>query len=84
MTWCNLKRTKYHYYNNWSDPYIEYEGKMLNEWDVQEYVGDTFNGIMEEKGIEILPHEWHEKFAKWVNENQEEVYSLLDDLWAMV
>ena len=82
--WCNLKRTKYHYYNDWADPYIEYEGKMLNEWDVQEYLGNAFNDTMKELNIDIGSNEWHEKFAKWVTENEDYAYALLDDLvWAL-
>ena len=41
--WLGLPNTIYRYHGGWSDPEVEYNGKLYNEWDVQEYIGEVMN-----------------------------------------
>lgn len=82
--WCGLKKVKAIWNGSWSDPQIEYKEELINEWDAQEFIGESFEFEMKEKGIDIPENKWHDMFAEWVKDNEEYIYSLLDDmLWAM-
>ena len=78
--WCGIEGIEHIWNGAWSDPQIKYNGHIYNEWDVQDYIGDTFNAEMEEEGIDVTDNDWHVRFAEWCKENPETVKALLDDL----
>ena len=82
-TWCGVPGTIYRYHGDWSDPEVEYDGKLYNEWDLQEYIGDSFNDYVEENGID-LHNDWHGEFAKWLKDNPDYAYSAFNDLEPVV
>ena len=78
--WCGIDGIKHIWNGSWSDPQIEYNGNIYNEWDVQEYVGDAFNESEEGKGLEDGSKDWHTEFTKWCKENADWVKSMIEEL----
>lgn len=72
--WCGIKPLIHRFHGAWSDPEIEYKGKLVNEWDVQDYCSDCMleEGIPDEKFYDELP--------KWVEENKSSVIGWIESL----
>lgn len=79
-TWCGIPNTIYHYNGSWSDPEVEYKGKLYNEWDLQEYIGEAFDDYCKENNIEVPPLYWAEKFGEWLEENPDYAYDAFINL----
>lgn len=77
-TWCGVPGTKHVWHGEWSDPEVEYKGKLYNEWDLQEYIGEAFNDYCKENNIEVK--DWSVEFAKWLEKNPDYAYSAFNDL----
>ena len=78
-TWCGVPNTIYRYHGNWSDPEVEYKGKLYNEWDLQEYIGEIFNVYCKENNIDIK-NDWTEKFGDWLSKNPDYAYDAFEVL----
>lgn len=79
-TWCGVPGTIYRYHGDWSNPEVEYEGKLYNEWDLQEYIGEAFDEYCKENDIILSSDKWSSEFAKWLEENPEYAYSASEEL----
>lgn len=78
--WCGVKNVIYRPHGEWADGEVEYKGKLYNENDLQEYLGDIFDEYCEENNITVHDNTYHSLFSKWCSNNPDEVYSALEVL----
>ena len=93
--WLGLPNTIYRYHGDWSDPEVEYNGKLYNEWDVQEYIGEVMNdqiisGTFKPKGIKYMINgdkvdgidgdNFIEALSQFVKKNKGVAYQAFDEL----
>lgn len=82
-TWRGVPETIYRYHGEWSDPEVEWNGSLYNEWDLTEYLGEDFDYYCQENGIDIDKDDygkWSAALTKWLQEDPERAYNALQDL----
>ena len=70
--WYSIPDIGFLYHGEWSDPELEYKGVRVNLHDVEDTMWDYFQ---DETGSED-----EDEFAKYVLENVQDVYDILNEL----
>lgn len=72
-TWRGVPDTKFIWHGEWSDPEIEYKGKLINSNDVEEGLEIAYNSDVEDRGFQG-------SFDQWLSEQDPRyLASFLDD-----
>lgn len=78
--YCGIKEIKYVGNGCYSDPQLEYKGHTYNIHDVEDTLYDEYLSEKEADG-EYNEEEYDdEAFRKWVKENKETVFGILEDI----
>lgn len=72
--WYGIEGVGFIWRNSWSDPEIEYKGKRINSYIVEDTMWERFNEECEEQLKE--PNE--DNFATYMKEHSEDVYELIE------
>ena len=75
--YCNVPDVYFIYHNEWADPEVMYEDKLFNlPMDVETPLWSYYCDDCKAKGIK----EDEDDFAKWVGNNPDDVYEILNSL----
>ena len=69
----SLKRIKYIYHGDWSDPELIYKKKHLNYYDVENILYEDFMDLL----INNLNNGYN--FIDWIKHNKTHCYDLIND-----
>lgn len=72
--WYGLPEVGFIWHGEWADPELEYKGKEFNSHIVEDTMWERYNEYCEEN--DKIPD--YDDFAKYMEENEDEVYELLD------
>ena len=76
--WCGIKGVKSIWHGEWSDPELEYDGMVVNEWDVQDWLWDDYKEECSENGIE--PDD-NKGFDDYIASHGNDVKGIITDLY---
>lgn len=72
-TFRGLSKIEFIWNGEYSDPEIEYRGKILNYWEIEDLLWESFK-----ENVNVA--DWDdENYSKWLKDNEDWVYSYLDE-----
>lgn len=74
--WYGIPNIGFIYHGYWSDPEIEYKGKKINSYIVEDTMWERFRERCEENGKNI--NECEKDFDNYMRDNAEDVYELIE------
>ena len=63
------------YINDWSDPYVEYDGELYNYYDLEDSLWNYYTEVCEEAGVKATDADFEQNFV-----TADRVYNELFDL----
>lgn len=75
--YCGIKDVGFLYNGCWSDPELEYKGKIYNAVDFEDCAWELFE---EEQKDYLVKANTYDDFTYWLKHNPDTVYSILEDL----
>lgn len=72
--WYGIEGVGFVWHNSWSDPEIEYKGKRINSYIVEDTMWERFREDCEEQ----LKEPNYDNFDTYMKEHAEDVYELIE------
>lgn len=76
MSWEYFNEAKYVNNGDWTDPHLEYRGKIFNYYHIEDTIYESFKEYAEEN--KIVKSE--DNFKLYCNENQDYIREILEEL----
>ena len=74
--WYGIPDIGYIYYNSWSDPDLEYDGKIINCREIEDTMWEYYNEDCDELNMEPTD----DGFKFYLYDNLDEIYEMLNTL----
>ena len=74
MNYRGLKKIKFIYHGNWSDPELIYKKRSFNYYDIENLLYDEFKSYDPEDTTD-------QDFNKWILKNKNHCYNLINEVY---
>ena len=74
--WYGIEDIGFIYHGSWSDPEIEYNGKVINAYIVEDTMLERFKEQFKEQGKDADEH--IDYFDEYMRQNKDDIYELIE------